>query len=95
MSLTRDQVRTVAFLARIRVREDELEPLAREISGILGWIEQLNEVETEGVAPMTSVVDMMLPMRTDAVTDGGDSAAALKNAPDAADGFYAVPKVVE
>ena len=95
MSLTRDQVRTVAFLARIRVREDELEPMAKEISGILHWIEQLNEVKTEDVAPMTSVVAMTLPMREDVVSDGGDPAAVMKNAPEPADGFYAVPKVVE
>lgn len=95
MSLTRDQVRTVALLARIRVREENLESTAKEISGILGWIEQLNEVETEGIAPMASVVDMTLPMRADIVTDGGDPAAVLKNAPESADGFYAVPKVME
>ena len=95
MALTRDQVRAVAFLARIRVREDELDSLAQEISGILGWIEQLNEVKTEGVAPMASVVDMTLALREDVVDDGANQAAALKNAPDAADGFYAVPKVVE
>lgn len=95
MSLTRDQVRTVAFLARIRVPEEDLEPMAREISGILHWIEQLNVVKTEGVEPMTSVVAMTLPMRKDVATDGGDLAAVLKNAPEPADGFYAVPKVVE
>ena len=95
MSLTRDQVRTVAFLARIRVRDEDLEPLAKEISGILHWIEQLNEVKTEGVEPMASVAAMTLPMREDAVTDGGDAAAVLKNAPEPADGFYTVPKVLE
>lgn len=95
MSLTRDQVRTVAFLARIRVREEDLEPLAMEISGILRWIEQLNEVETEGVEPTASVVAMTLPMRRDVVDDGGDPAAMLINAPEPADGFYAVPKVLE
>lgn len=95
MSLTRDQVRTVALLARIRVREEDLESMAKEISGILRWIEQLNEVKTEGVAAMASVVEMMLPMREDGVTDGGDPAAVLKNAPETVDGFYAVPKVME
>ncbi|MEK7245361.1 MAG: Asp-tRNA(Asn)/Glu-tRNA(Gln) amidotransferase subunit GatC [Pseudomonadota bacterium] len=95
MSLTRDQVRTVALLARVRVRDEDLEPMAKEISCILHWIEQLNEVETEGVEPMTSVVAMTLPMRSDVVDDGGDPAAVLKNAPEPADGFYAVPKVME
>jgi aspartyl-tRNA(Asn)/glutamyl-tRNA(Gln) amidotransferase subunit C len=95
MSLTRDQVRTVAFLARIRVRDEDLDVMAKEISGILHWIEQLNEVKTEGVEPMTSVAAMTLPMRNDAVNDGGDPAVVLSNAPEPADGFYAVPKVVE
>ncbi len=95
MSLSRDQVRAIAFLARIRVRDDELEPLAKDISGILRWVEQLNEVKTEGVAPMTSVAAMTLPMRADKVSDGGDRGAVLKNATEPVDGFYTVPKVVE
>ena len=95
MSLTRDQVLNLAFLARVRVPDDDLESIAKEISGILRWIEQLNEVNTEGVEPMTSVAAMTLPMRHDVVDDGGDPAAVLKNAPEPVDGFYAVPKVVE
>ncbi len=95
MALSRDQVRTIALLARIRARDEDLDRLAKEISGILDWIAQLNEVETEGVEPMTSVADMTLPLRRDAITDGGDAAAVLKNAPEPAEGFYAVPKVVE
>ncbi|MSP80653.1 MAG: Asp-tRNA(Asn)/Glu-tRNA(Gln) amidotransferase subunit GatC [Rhodospirillales bacterium] len=95
MALTRDQVRAIALLARVRVPDEGLEPMAKEISGILHWIEQLNEVDTEGVEPMTSVVAMTLPMRPDAVDDGGDPAAVLKGAPEPVDGFYAVPKVVE
>lgn len=95
MALSRDQVRTIALLARIRARDEDLDQLAKEISGILDWIAQLNEVETEGVEPMTSVAAMTLPLRPDAITDGGDAAAALKNAPEPAEGFYAVPKVVE
>jgi aspartyl-tRNA(Asn)/glutamyl-tRNA(Gln) amidotransferase subunit C len=95
MALSRDQVRTIALLARIRARDEELDSLAKEISGILDWIAQLNEVETGGVEPMTSVADMTLPLRRDAVTDGGDAPAVLKNAPEPAEGFYAVPKVVE
>ncbi len=95
MALSRDQVRTIALLARIRARDEDLDQLAKEISGILDWIAQLNEVETEGVEPMTSVAAMTLPLRPDAITDGGDAAATLKNAPEPAEGFYAVPKVVE
>lgn len=88
-------VRKVARLARIREPEERLEPLARELSGIMGWIEQLAEVDTDGVEPMTTVVAQALPMREDVVTDGGDSGVILANAPNAADGFFVVPKVVE
>ncbi len=88
-------VRRVARLAHIREPEERLEPLARELSGILGWIEQLNEVDTEGVEPMTSAVAAKLPMRADVVTDGGDAEAILSNAPAKGDGFFIVPKVVE
>lgn len=95
MSLTRDQVRAIAFLARIRVRDDELDPLAKDISGILHWVEQLNEVKTEGVEPMTSVAALTLPMRADVVNDGGIREAVLRNAPEPMDGFYTVPKVME
>jgi aspartyl-tRNA(Asn)/glutamyl-tRNA(Gln) amidotransferase subunit C len=95
MSLTRDQVRTIAFLARIRLEDEDLDSTAKDISGILAWIEQLNEVETEGVEPMASVVEMAPALRADAVSDGGDAAALLKNAPEPAEGFFAVPKVVE
>ena len=95
MSIDAATVRRVARLARIREPEERLEPLARELSGILGWIEQLNEVDTDGVEPMTSVVDAKLPMRDDVVTDGGDDGLVLSNAPSEADGFFVVPKVVE
>jgi aspartyl-tRNA(Asn)/glutamyl-tRNA(Gln) amidotransferase subunit C len=95
MSIDVHTVRRVARLARIREPEERLEPLARELSGIMGWIEQLNEVQTEGVEPMTSVVAAKLPMREDVVTDGGDAGAVLANAPQEADGFFVVPKVVE
>jgi aspartyl-tRNA(Asn)/glutamyl-tRNA(Gln) amidotransferase subunit C len=88
-------VARIATLARIRVSEDQLEPLAAELSGILDWVEQLMAVDTENVPPMTSVAEMTLPMRDDVVTDGADQAAALGNAPRTARGFYAVPKVVE
>ena len=95
MAIDAATVRRVARLARIREPEDRLEPLARELSAILGWIEQLNEIDTEGVEPMTSAVAATLPMREDIVTDGGDADAILSNAPAKADGFFVVPKVVE
>ena len=88
-------VRRVARLARIREAEERLQPLAQELSGIMGWIDQLNEVDVEGVEPMTSAVAAKLPMREDTVTDGGDAGAVMANAPSKADGFYVVPKVVE
>jgi aspartyl-tRNA(Asn)/glutamyl-tRNA(Gln) amidotransferase subunit C len=95
MSIDVHTVRKVARLARIREPEERLEPLARELSAIMGWIEQLAEVDTDGVEPMTSVVAQALPMREDVVTDGGDSGVILANAPSSADGFFVVPKVVE
>ncbi len=95
MSIDADTVRKIAFLARIRVDEDRLDPMARELDGILGWIEQLGEVDTDGVEPMTSVADLTLPRREDVVTDGNDPAKVVSNAPDPVDNFYTVPKVVE
>lgn len=95
MSIDKETARRVAHLARIEVAEDQLEHLAGELNGILGFMEQLNEVDVEGVEPMTSVTPMRLPRRADVVTDGNKQAAILKNAPDAREGFFAVPKVVE
>ena len=95
MALDRDAVRNIAFLARIQVEEDQLDPLAGELSGILGWVEQLAEVDTETVAPMVSVAALTLPWRADEVTDGGKPEDVLVNAPDRQDEFYSVPKVVE
>ncbi len=95
MSVTRDDVRKVARLSRIAVSEDRLEPLAAELSAILDWIEQLNEVDVEGVEPMTSVVELALARREDVVTDGDRQAEVLANAPRADDGFFVVPKSVE
>ncbi len=95
MALDKAAVKRIARLARMAVPEAELEPLAGELSGILTWIEQLDEVATDGVAPMTSVVELTLPMRDDVVTDGGIRDKVLANAPQAAAGFFAVPKVVE
>ena len=95
MSVTKDDVKKVARLARIRVADDALEPLSKELTGILDWIEQLNEVDIEGAEPMTSVVDAKLPMRADAVTDGNRQDEVLANAPRTEDGFFVVPKSVE
>ena len=95
MAIDADTVRKVAGLARIRIEEERLEALAAELSGILAWIEQLAEVDTDGVQPMTSAVAVPLPIRQDVVTDGGDAAAVLANAPKTERGFFVVPKVVE
>ena len=95
MTIDTDTARKVARLARIRVEEERLPALAREFDAILGFIEQLNEVDVEGVEPMTSVTPMRLKRRADAVTDGGRQGEVLLNAPDAREGFFAVPKVVE
>jgi aspartyl-tRNA(Asn)/glutamyl-tRNA(Gln) amidotransferase subunit C len=95
MSIDKETARRVAHLARIEVAEDQLENLAGELNGILGFMEQLNEVDVEGVEPMTSVTPMRLPRRADVVTDGDQQAAVLKNAPEAREGFFAVPKVVD
>ena len=95
MSVDAATVRKVAKLARIREPEERLEPLAQEISRIMAWIEQLNEVDTDGVEPMTSAVSVPMPMREDVVTEGGDAAKILANAPKTDRGFFVVPKVVE
>ncbi|OHB30085.1 MAG: asparaginyl/glutamyl-tRNA amidotransferase subunit C [Phenylobacterium sp. RIFCSPHIGHO2_01_FULL_69_31] len=95
MAIDAATVRKVARLARIAEPEEKLEPLAKELSGIMTWIEQLNEVDTNGVEPMTTSVAMSLPMRDDVVTDGGDPAKVLANAPKTARDFFIVPKVVE
>ena len=95
MSIDRDTAAKVASLARIRVEEDALPALAEEFNAVLGFIEQLNEVDVEGVEPMTGVTPMRLKRRQDAVTDGDMQDKILSNAPDAREGFFAVPKVVE
>ena len=95
MSIDRATVAKIARLARVAVPEEELEALAGELSHILTWVEQLSEVDTSAVAPMTSVVAMKLPWRADVVTEGGDAEPILQNAPQAERGFFVVPKVVE
>ena len=95
MALDKATVAHIATLARIRLSEEELELLTDELSHILTWVDQLNEVDTSGVAPMASAAAASLPMRIDAVTDGGCREAILGNAPRASRGFFTVPKVVE
>jgi aspartyl-tRNA(Asn)/glutamyl-tRNA(Gln) amidotransferase subunit C len=95
MALDRDTVRKIARLARIKVKDDELDHLAGELGQILSFVEQLGEVDTGSVEPMSSVVDVRLPMREDVVSDGGDAEKVLRNAPAGVHGFFAVPKVVE
>jgi len=95
MALDKATVAHIATLARIRLSEAEIDGLSHELSSILSWVEQLKEVDTTSVAPMTSVAAMQLPMRADRVTDGNRRDDILGNAPRAANGFFAVPKVVE
>lgn len=95
MSIDQSTAARVAKLARIKVEEDALPALAQEFNAVLGFIEQLNEVDVEGVEPMTSVTPMRLKRRADVVTDGNMQDKILANAPDAREGFFAVPKVVE
>ena len=95
MSVDKDTVAKIANLARIKVSEDQLEPMAGELNNILTWIEQLSEVNTDGVEPMTSVVDFSLRWRKDEVTDGGYRDDLQSNAPSAEHGFFTVPKVIE
>jgi aspartyl-tRNA(Asn)/glutamyl-tRNA(Gln) amidotransferase subunit C len=95
MSVDADTVRRVAHLARIAVGDDEVGPLQGELNAILAFVEQLGEVNVDGVEPMTSVTPMAMKMRIDAVTDGGMADAILENAPAREDHFFLVPKVVE
>ena len=93
--ITAQTVKKIARLSRLHVSEDRCNHMADELNGILGWIEQLGEVDVEGVEPMTSAVDMDAPLRADAVTDGDKRDAVLSNAPKAEDGFFVVPRSVE
>jgi aspartyl-tRNA(Asn)/glutamyl-tRNA(Gln) amidotransferase subunit C len=95
MALDTDTVRRIARLARLHIPDADLEPLAGELSNIIGWVEQLAEVDTVGVEPMTSVVETTPHQREDVVNDGGYPDRVLANAPDRADDFFAVPKVIE
>jgi aspartyl-tRNA(Asn)/glutamyl-tRNA(Gln) amidotransferase subunit C len=95
MPVSTEQVRHIAKLARIAMSDDEIERLAPELNNILGWIEQLAEVNTEGVEPLTAVIDQKLRLRDDVVTEGNIRDEVLANAPEAQHGFFAVPKVIE
>jgi aspartyl-tRNA(Asn)/glutamyl-tRNA(Gln) amidotransferase subunit C len=95
MSVTNEQVRHIARLARIAMSDEEIERLAPELNNILGWVEQLGEVDTDGIEPLATVIDQKLRLRDDAVTEGDIRDDVLANAPDAQHGFFAVPKVIE
>jgi aspartyl-tRNA(Asn)/glutamyl-tRNA(Gln) amidotransferase subunit C len=95
MKVDEDTVRRIARLARIKVTGEEAKALEKELSGILDWVKQLDEVDTSGVEPMTAVVSTSLKMREDRVTDGGIADAVVANAPAREDHFFVVPKVVE
>ena len=95
MSVDAATVRRIARLARIAVADDEVEHLQGELNAMLAFVEQLSEVNVEGVEPMTSVTPMAMKMRADEVTDGGNAEAVLANAPQSEDDFYLVPKVIE
>ena len=95
MSVTSQQVRHIAKLARIGMSDSEVERLVPEINNILGWVEQLSEVDTDGVEPLKAVIDQKLRLRDDIVNEGNIRDEVLANAPDAQHGFFAVPKVIE
>ncbi len=95
MAVDKSTVAKIARLARIRVSEEESEALTGELSNILAWVEQLGELDTDDVPPMTSVVAMKLGLREDRVTDGDRAEDIVKNAPEPALGFFSVPKVIE
>lgn len=95
MSVDRATVAKIASLARIRMGEDALDRMVPEFNNILAWVEQLGEVDTDGVEPLTAVIEQKLRLRDDEVTDGDRRDAILANAPDAQHGFFAVPKVIE
>jgi aspartyl-tRNA(Asn)/glutamyl-tRNA(Gln) amidotransferase subunit C len=95
MSVSPEQVRHIAKLARIAMSDAELERLVPELNNILGWVEQLGEVDTDGVEPLATVVDQKLRLRDDVVNDGNIREEVLANAPEAQHGFFAVPKVIE
>ena len=95
MSIDKDKVRHIAKLARIAMSHEELERMVPELNNILGWVEQLGEVDTSGVEPLTAVIDQKLRLRDDVVNDGNCRDDILANAPEPQHGFFGVPKVIE
>jgi aspartyl-tRNA(Asn)/glutamyl-tRNA(Gln) amidotransferase subunit C len=95
MSVDKDTVRRIAKLSRIALDEARVGPMVDELNGIFAWVQQLNEVNVEGVPPLTSVVAHRLKMRDDKITEGGNANALMANAPEGEDHFFVVPKVVE
>jgi aspartyl-tRNA(Asn)/glutamyl-tRNA(Gln) amidotransferase subunit C len=95
MSLDRKVIKNIANLARIKVPDDNLDHLTKELSSIMNWVEQLNSVNTDGVEPLASVIDVTLPLREDKITDGDCRNNILANGPEVEDGYFAVPKVIE
>ena len=95
MAIQKETVAKVANLARIKTTDEEQEKLAPQLDNIIGFVEQLSEVDTDNVEPLASVVDITLPLRKDEVTDGGVQEDVLANAPETLEGFFVVPKVVE
>jgi len=95
MSVDKDTVRSIAKLSRIALDEARVGPMVDELNGIFAWVQQLNEVNVEGVPPLTSVVAQRLKMRDDKITEGGNANALMANAPEGEDHFFVVPKVVE
>ncbi|GLR46907.1 Asp-tRNA(Asn)/Glu-tRNA(Gln) amidotransferase subunit GatC [Sphingomonas astaxanthinifaciens] len=95
MSVDTATVRHIAKLARLQISDAEVEALVPELNNILGWVEQLGEVDTSGVEPLATVIDQKLRLRDDVIDDGNVRDAVLQNAPDAQHGFFAVPKVIE
>ena len=95
MSVSPEQIRHIAKLARIAMSDDELDRLVPELNAIIGWVEQLAEVNTDGVEPLATVIDQKLRLREDSVIDGDCRDDVLANAPQAQHGFFAVPKVIE
>ncbi len=95
MSVNTEQVRHIAKLARIAMSDAQIEALVPELNNILGWIEQLSQVDTEGVEPLTAVIEQKLRLRDDVIDDGNVRDKVLANAPNAQHGFFAVPKVIE
>ena len=95
MSVSTEQVRHIAKLARVAMSDEEIERLAPELNNILGWVDQLGEVNTDGIEPLTAVIDQKLRLRDDVVNEGNIRDDVLANAPEAQHGFFAVPKVIE